>query len=220
MWMVEYCSIWDSHRVDRCFWNQPTAFDARGIFIPADEGKAGSTMNALLELSFSFAQIAAGAFGGGLSTLPLIEYQLVRVTGWLTTSQFGQVLALSQVTPGPIAINAATFVGFQQAGIPGSIVSTLSIVIVPVLILCAISCILKKFEEEKSRKFKMMLRPVVAGLLTLSLISPLTVTVKNGVIAMAMLIIGILLIRTCKFFKNYPPVLLVIYGIIGAVIFS
>lgn len=177
-------------------------------------------MNALLELSFSFAQIAAGAFGGGLSTLPLIEYQLVRVTGWLTTSQFGQVLALSQVTPGPIAINAATFVGFQQAGIPGSIVSTLSIVIVPVLILCAISCILKKFEEEKSRKFKMMLRPVVAGLLTLSLISPLTVTVKNGVIAMAMLIIGILLIRTCKFFKNYPPVLLVIYGIIGAVIFS
>ncbi len=128
--------------------------------------------------------------------------------------------ALSQVTPGPIAINAATFVGFQQAGIPGSIVSTLSIVIVPVLILCAVSCVLKKLEAEKSRKFKDMLRPIVAGLLTLSLVSPLTVTVKNGVMTMAMLVIGILIMRTCKFFKNYPPLLLVIYGIIGAVIFS
>ena len=177
-------------------------------------------MKVLLELAFSFAQIAVGAFGGGLSTLPLIEYQLVKATGWLTSSQFGQVLALSQVTPGPIAINAATFVGFQQAGIPGSIVSTLSIVIVPVLILCAVSCVLKKLEAEKSRKFKDMLRPIVAGLLTLSLVSPLTVTVKNGVMTMAMLVIGSLLMRTCKFFKNYPPLLLVIYGIIGAVIFS
>lgn len=177
-------------------------------------------MKVLIELALSFAQIAAGAFGGGLSTLPLIEYQLVKSTGWLTTSQFGQVLALSQVTPGPIAINAATFVGFQQAGICGSIVSTLSIVIVPILILCTISCILKKLEAEKSRKFKDILRPIVAGLLTLSLISPLTVTAKNGITAMAMLIIGIMLIRTFRFFKNYPPVLLVIYGIIGAVIFS
>ena len=177
-------------------------------------------MKVLLELVLSFSQIAAGAFGGGLSTLPLIEYQLVKATGWLTNSQFSQVLALSQVTPGPIAINAATFVGFQQAGIPGSIVSTLSIVIVPVLILCGALCILKKLEAEKSRKFKDMLRPIVAGLLTLSLISPLTVTAKNGVTAMAMLILGILLIRTCKFFQKYPPVLLVIYGIIGTVIFS
>ena len=130
-------------------------------------------MKVLLELVFSFSQIAAGAFGGGLSTLPLIEYQLVRATGWLTP-----------------------------------------------LILCGALCLLKKLEAEKSRKFKDMLRPIVGGLLTLSLISPLTVTAKNGVTAMAMLILGILLLRTCKFFKNYPPVLLVIYGIIGAVIFS
>jgi len=79
---------------------------------------------------------------------------------------------------------------------------------------------LKKLEAEKSRKFKDMLRPIVGGLLTLSLISPLTVTAQNGVKAMAMLILGVLLIRKCKFFKNYPPLLLVIYGIIGAVIFS
>lgn len=177
-------------------------------------------MKVLLELVFSFAQIAAGAFGGGLSTLPLIEYQLVKATGWLTASQFSQVLALSQVTPGPIAINAATFVGFQQAGIPGSIVSTLSIIVVPVTILCVVLSILEKIEEEKSKKFKEMLRPIVAGLLTLSLLSPLTLTAENGFVAVLMLISAIFILKKNKFCKKYPPAVLVIYGIIGIFIFS
>lgn len=177
-------------------------------------------MKILLELIFSFAQIAAGAFGGGLSALPLIEYELVKATSWLTASQFSQVLALSQVTPGPIAINAATFVGFQQAGVLGSLVSTLSIVTVPIFILCVILLILKKVESEKSRKFIAQLRPIVAGLLTLSLVSPITVTAKNGMITILMLFSGILLIRTCPFFKNYPQALLIIYGLFGAIFFS
>ncbi len=176
--------------------------------------------NTLLELISSFAQIAAGAFGGGLSTLPLIEYQLVKATGWLDPSQFNQVLALSQVTPGPIAINAATFVGFQQAGFWGSLVSTLSVVTVPIIILSALLFVLKRTDIEKSRRFKANIRPIVAGLLALSLVSPLTATAENGTVAILMLILGILLIKTCGFFKKYPPALLVIYGIIGAIIFS
>lgn len=177
-------------------------------------------MTTLLALASSFAQIAVGAFGGGLSTLPLIEYELVRTTGWLTPSQFNQVLALSQVTPGPIAINAATFVGFQQAGILGSLVSTFSIVAVPVSILCLALFLLKRIDEEKSKKFKELLRPIVAGLLSLSLVSPLTATAGNGIMAILMLFLGIFLMRSSKFFKKYPPVLLFIYGIIGAVILS
>jgi len=177
-------------------------------------------MTILLDLASAFAQIALGAFGGGLSTLPLIEYQLVKTTGWLTPSQFNQVLALSQVTPGPIAVNAATFVGFQQAGIPGSLVSTFSIVAVPISILCLALFILKRVNEEKSKKFKELLRPIVAGLLSLSLVSPLTATAGNGTIAILMLFLGIFLMRSFKFFKRYPPVLLLIYGIAGAILFS
>lgn len=176
-------------------------------------------MNVLAELALSFAQIAAGAFGGGLSTLPLIEYQLVKSTGWLTPSQFVQVLALSQVTPGPIAINAATFVGFQQGGVPGSIVSTLSIVVVPVLILCAMLFILKKIGTNKSKKFKELLRPIVSGLLALSIISPLKSTVDNGYASLMMYFAALLLIKNSRFFKKYPPILLIIYGLIGAVVF-
>ena len=177
-------------------------------------------MKVLLDLALSFSQIAAGAFGGGLSTLPLIEYQLVKATGWLTESQFNQVLALSQVTPGPIAINAATFVGDQQAGIPGSAVSTLSVVTVPILILCALLFLLNKADADKGRIFKDLIRPIVAGLLALSLVSPLTATAQNGFAAISMLILGIVLFRFCEFFKKYPPALLVIFGVIGAFLFS
>ena len=177
-------------------------------------------MNVLFELALSFTQIAAGAFGGGLSTLPLIEYQLVKSTGWLTRSQFAQVLALSQVTPGPIAINAATFVGFQQYGVLGSIVSTLSIVIVPVLILCTVLFILKKIGAGKSKKYKDFLRPIVSGLLSLSLVSPLKSTVDNGFAALIMYFAALFLMRNSGFLKKHPPVLLIIYGLMGIFIFN
>ena len=73
-------------------------------------------MTKVLELVWAFFQVGITAFGGGLSTLPLIQYQLVVKNGWMTDEGFNQLVAVSQVTPGPIAINAATFAGYQQAG--------------------------------------------------------------------------------------------------------
>ena len=78
-------------------------------------------MTKIFELVWAFLQVGITAFGGGLSTLPLIEYQLVIKTGWMTGDGFNQLVAISQVTPGPIAINAATFAGYQQAGFWGSL---------------------------------------------------------------------------------------------------
>ena len=89
----------------------------------------------LLLLALAFARIGIGAFGGGISTIPLIEHELVMNYGWLTLEEFNQVLALAQVTPGPIAINAATFVGYHQAGVLGSLIATLSVASAPLLIL-------------------------------------------------------------------------------------
>lgn len=172
-------------------------------------------MNMLPKLASAFAQVGIGAFGGGLSTLPLIEYQLVTRTGWLTREQFSQVLALSQVTPGPIAVNAATFVGFQQGGVLGSFVATLSLIAAPLAVLCIVLLILRRATAEQSKKFKFLLRPIVAGLLSLSLISPLTVTWKNGCVAVGMLVLGIVLLRSVKFIKEHPPLLLFVYGLLG-----
>ena len=172
-------------------------------------------MKVLLDLALSFSQIAAGAFGGGLSTLPLIEYQLVKATGWLTESQFNQVLALSQVTPGPIAINAATFVGYQQAGFPGSLTATFFLTAAPICALSLVLLLLKRASAENSKKFKTLLRPVVTGLLSLSLIAPLTSTWNNGLLASAMLAAGIISLQKVKFLRENPPILLFLFGVIG-----
>ena len=73
-----------------------------------------------------FFRIGLFSFGGGLAMLPLI-FQSVKDFGMMTTSEFSDLVALSQVTPGPIAVNAATYVGFNGAGIPGALAATLGV---------------------------------------------------------------------------------------------
>ena len=177
-------------------------------------------MSMIPALALAFAQVGIGAFGGGLSTLPLIEYHLVTHTGWLTPQQFNQVLAMSQVTPGPIAINAATFVGYQQAGFWGSFFSTLALVAAPLSALCIVLLVLDRAPAEKSKKFKLLLRPLVAGLLTLSLLSPLKATVGSGYYAVALFAVGLVLITRVRFFRENPPALLFIFGIAGIFLLS
>ncbi|MEG1824249.1 MAG: chromate transporter [Cloacibacillus sp.] len=174
----------------------------------------------ILELVWAFMQVGITAFGGGLSTLPLIEYQLVTKNAWMTAEQFNQMVAVSQVTPGPIAINAATFAGYEKAGVIGSFAATLALVAAPVAALCVVLAVLKRVSPEGSRAFKMMLRPVVAGLLTLSLVSPFSATLRNGFFAVALFCAGVLLIKYCKFFKDHPAAMLVSFGAIGAIFLS
>ena len=88
----------------------------------------------LLELFLVFVQIGAFAFGGGYAVLPLIQKFVVEDRGWLSTAEMTDLVSLSQMTPGPIAINSATFVGTKLAGIPGAVVATMGNVL-PQLIL-------------------------------------------------------------------------------------
>jgi chromate transporter len=173
-------------------------------------------MTQLYSLALAFLQVGIGAFGGGLSTLPLIYYQLVTHHGWLSAEQFNQVLALSQITPGPIAINAATFVGYGQGGPLGAIIATLSIIGGPLFILSVVIMILSHVSAEASSAFTRRIKPIVGGLLILSLISPLKATVQEGAFAIAMFVSGILLLKHCRFIKEHPPVMLFLFGIIGA----
>lgn len=82
-----------------------------------------------LELLWSFIQIGMFSIGGGYAAMPLIQNQVVDIHPWLTLQQFADVMAIAEMTPGPIAINAATFVGMQVAGIPGAILATLGCVL-------------------------------------------------------------------------------------------
>ena len=88
----------------------------------------------MFELLISFLQIGAFSIGGGYATLPLIQEQIVELHQWLTYKEFTDIITISQMTPGPLAVNGSTFVGLRIGGIPGAIVATFGCVISGILI--------------------------------------------------------------------------------------
>lgn len=126
----------------------------------------------LLKLFFVFLEVGAFAFGGGYAALPLIEQAVVVRHGWLTIQEMTDVVAISQVTPGPIALNAATFVGTRVAGIPGAIVASFAAVLPQTVILLFLGWFL--FHGGRitmvDRALK-GLRPGVAGLIGVAALS-------------------------------------------------
>ena len=175
-----------------------------------------ASLTTLLQLGLSFARIGLAAFGGGISTLPLIQHELVSRNGWITEDGFTQIIALAQVTPGPIAINAATFIGFEKAGIVGSFVATGALVGAPLLLLSLLLLILKNCDEKRAAAFKRSMRPIVAALLTLALFPPLLSTWQNGPLALMLFCIGIILITRVRFFRSNPLAMFLLFGLLGA----
>ena len=78
-----------------------------------------------LQLFWSFLQIGLFSVGGGYAAMPLIQAQTVQLHGWLTMNEFTDLVTIAEMTPGPIAVNSATFVGIRIAGLPGALVATL-----------------------------------------------------------------------------------------------
>lgn len=99
-----------------------------------------------LMLYLVFAKIALVAFGGGYANLPIIQSELLS-RGWCTVEQFADIVAIAQMTPGPVVINTATYVGKTLAGIPGGIIATLGFITPAVLITVAIYCLAKKLSS-------------------------------------------------------------------------
>lgn len=79
----------------------------------------------IVHLMLTFMQVGALSVGGGYAAIPLIESLVVRINGWLTPGEFGDLVTIAEMTPGPIAINAATFVGMRMAGLAGGVAATL-----------------------------------------------------------------------------------------------
>ena len=91
------------------------------------------------QLFLSFLQIGLFSFGGGYAAMPLIQDQVVTIHGWLSMSEFTDLVTISQMTPGPIAINSATFVGIKIAGLPGAAVATLGCILPSCIIVTLIA---------------------------------------------------------------------------------
>ena len=98
-----------------------------------------------LELFWSFLQIGLFSIGGGYAAMPLIQNQVVDIHPWLTMTQFADIMTIAEMTPGPIAINSAPFVGIQVAGLPGALVSTLGCVFPSCIIVMTLAYVYYRF---------------------------------------------------------------------------
>lgn len=99
----------------------------------------------LLSLFITFLKIGAFTFGGGYAMIPLVEKEVAEKKNWITNDDILEIIAIAESTPGPIAINTATFVGYKIAGFLGALLSTVGVVLPSFLIIAAVSVVLREF---------------------------------------------------------------------------
>ena len=119
-----------------------------------------------LQLFLSFLQIGMFSFGGGYAAMPLIQGQVVTTHGWLTMSEFTDLITISQITPGPIAVNSATFVGLKIAGIPGAVVATVGCILPSCIIVTILARLYLKYRNlDLLQGVLKSLRPAVVAMI-------------------------------------------------------
>ncbi|MGE5561454.1 MAG: chromate transporter [Chloroflexota bacterium] len=171
----------------------------------------------IIGLFTTFFRIGMFSFGGGYAMLPLISREIVDRWHWLTPDQFVDVVAISGVTPGPIAVNAATFVGKKVAGVWGSAAATFGVVLPSFLIMLLLSYLMKRYSRLPviQNMFK-GIRPVVVALIASAAVfmieSSLTL-VSQGLIAAAALVLAL---KT----KIDPIIVLVAAGAVGVLLYG
>lgn len=122
-----------------------------------------------IKLLYAFFLIGTLAFGGGYAVLPLIQQQCVEKAHWLTMTEFSDLLTLSQITPGPIAINAATFVGMKVGGLLGSVIASFAFLLPPFLIASLLYLAYRKFGKlDRVQDALNGLKPGVVGLISVA----------------------------------------------------
>lgn len=118
-----------------------------------------------LKLLFSFIKIGLFSFGGGYAMIPLIQKE-IEMHGWLSPSEFVDIIAIAEMTPGPIAVNSATFVGYKAAGLFGSMVATIGVALPSLILILAVSGFFFKVQKKPINIMVFYgVRPVITGLI-------------------------------------------------------
>jgi len=127
-------------------------------------------MKKLWTLFITFFRIGAFTFGGGYAMIPLIQKEVVENKGWVSDEDILDIVAIAESTPGPIAINAATFIGYKTYGISGSFFATLGVVLPSFIIISLISYLIKEFADIEAVRYAFFgIRAGVLALVTKSL---------------------------------------------------
>lgn len=142
---------------------------------PDSTQREGEERMIYIQLFLSFLQIGLFSFGGGYAAMPLIQEQIVDTHGWLSMSEFTDLITISQMTPGPIAINSATFVGIKIAGLAGAAVATAGCIFPSCVIVTLLAKIYLKYRNVKTFQSVLdSLRPAVVAMIAAAGVSILT----------------------------------------------
>lgn len=180
-------------------------------------------MTAYLELVTSFFKIGLFGFGGGYAMLPLIQKE-IEAHNWLTAQQFVDIIAVAESTPGPVAINSATFIGYKVAGFSGALVATIGVCLPAFFMVVILTKVATKFNDHPIMKGILYgVRPVVISLIALAAIfvAQTVLISPEGYLGLDWLSVGIALIGfvALQKFKIHPIFLIIFGGITGIILY-
>ena len=172
-----------------------------------------------LQLFLTFFQIGLFGFGGGYAMISLIQGQVVSLHHWMTMGEFTDVVAISQMTPGPIGINSATYIGYTVGGgVMGSMVTTLAVILPSFLLVLYTSRFIQKHKDSHYIKgIFAALRPVVVGLIGSAAL--LLMNRENFDDLFSSIAICAVCFVMAFFYKIHPILIIVLAGLTGYIIY-
>lgn len=176
-----------------------------------------------LQLFWAYLKIGIFGFGGGYAMLSMIQFEIVDHYGWMTVEEFADMVALSQMTPGPVSINIATYIGYTVGGILGSLVATAAIVLPSLLMLYLVLKFLFKHKENYIVKTTLAsMKPVIAGLIfvaAIQMMNPVSFA-DAGLHGTNISVIICAITFACMFWTKINPILLILAsGLVGYLIY-
>ena len=173
-------------------------------------------MKLLIDLFFTFARIGVCTFGGGYAMLPILQREVVEKRGWATDEELTDYFAIGQCTPGIIAVNTATFIGYKLKSYVGGVVATLGLVFPSLVIIIIIAAFLAEFADIPAVQHALAgVNACVVALIAVSVLNLGKSTLKNA------LSIGIfLVVLLLGFWVGISPVILIVAaGVVGYVVY-
>lgn len=180
-----------------------------------------------LRLYYEFFKAGLFAIGGGLATLPFLQ-AMVDTTGWFTTAQLADMIAVSESTPGPLGINTATYVGYTVAGVPGAVVATVGLITPSIIIILIIAAFLRAFQSSRYVQDAFYgLRPASTGLIAASGMSVVmmaffrtgeTELSRINFLGIVLAAVLLYLTRYCKKTKGLHPIIFILCSAVVGVI--
>lgn len=167
-----------------------------------------------LSMLFTFFKIGLFSFGGGYAILAMIQHEVVINKHWLSSSEFFDVVAISQMTPGPIAINAATFIGYRKAGFTGGVLCTLGVILPSLIIMTIVTLTYMKLKHKAwFRGILRHLRPLSIGLIAAAAI----IAGRDAIVDLFSVAVFIICFVITWRYKINPFLMLLGAGVLGFV---